>query len=136
MATSHGGGPMSRPRFPRRTLTSPDAATVRLDRAQREAIRREVAGAAGRYGAFDGHIAAGTREEAMRELRRLRGMFAVLDAIGWAEQCDAPDEQPVTVSSGAAWWARSELAGATGGEDAVALGALREIGARDALPVP
>jgi hypothetical protein len=131
--SNRSGGDREAPR-PGLIATEPDAATVRLDRTQREAIRRELAATAGAYGAFESHVAAGEREAAMRELRRLRGMFAVLDAIGWTEQREAPDEQPITVSSAAGWWARSHADAA--GDHALALGALREIGARDVLPLP
>ena len=81
---------------------------ITLDRHQREALRREMSGCANGYGDFEYTIRKGDREAAHRNLKRLRGTIGLPDAIGWSEQPDAPDLQPVTRSRAVAAWARRD----------------------------
>jgi hypothetical protein len=80
-------------------------ADVVLDREQREALRREIGLTATEAGDLAYTIARCDRPASRETLRRLTGMAALLDCIGWAEQDGAPDEQPVTLTPEAAWWA-------------------------------
>ena len=106
-----------------------------LDREQREAVRHEIATTANGYGDFEFAIEGGDRAWAIQHLQRLQGMLAVMDAIGWTEQPDGPDRQPVRATSRARQWAATnatELAVAMtqGGhvdQDLVALAALHQI---------
>ena len=86
-----------------------DQTQVTLDRAQREAIRAELTMRADGMGGDLPHgFACGDREFAHAQHRRLGRMIAVMDAIGWREQPDTPDEQPVPCSRSLAVWARRE----------------------------
>jgi hypothetical protein len=76
-----------------------------LDCDQRAALRRELAMDA------DGWTigVAFTREDIYPVAQRLLLIAGIMDAIGWSEQLDAPDLQPIAVTPEAAAWAR-ELA--------------------------
>ena len=106
-----------------------------LDREQREAVRHEIATTSNGYGDFEFAIQDGDRAWVIEHLERLQGMLAVMDAIGWTEQDDAPDRQPVHATSRARQWAATnaaELAVAMTQSgpvdmDLIALGALHRI---------
>lgn len=83
---------------------------VTLDRAQREAIRGEMLTAAGDCG--DISLALGDRRESgrdrefvVRRMARLQRIVATLDAVGWTEPPDNPEEVTVTVDRELAVWA-------------------------------
>lgn len=113
--------------------------TAVLDRAQREALRNVLRTTTSGYGDFAISFRKGDRQWVTEQLERLQGMVALMDAIGWSEQPDAPDEQPVTPTSQAAWWAgidRAELTEALAestevlDSDLLALGAYQAIEAQ------
>lgn len=81
--------------------------TVRLDRAQRQALREEIRDTAGDCRDINLALEQGNREFVVREARQLQRLVAALDAIGWTEPPDAPDDQTVTVDRELALWARS-----------------------------
>lgn len=74
---------------------NPDRALT-LDRAEREALRRELHGIAGSGADLETYVERGDRGHAYKLAADMRAMFAILDAIGWSEHPDEPDEQPVT----------------------------------------
>ncbi len=88
-------------------------ATIQLDFEQRAALRDHVAVTSDCGGDISNYMEAGNREDAVTAVENLRGMIALLDAIGWSEPSDAPHIQQVDISASAAWWAtlkRPELA--------------------------
>jgi sugar phosphate isomerase/epimerase len=109
---------------------------VTLDRDRREALRRDLAGTAHGYGDFEYAFRRGEREYAYKHVKRLRRMIEAMDAIGWTEQPDAPNEQPVPRTRSLIAWARryaNELAGSFAEEEPNdweldAYGAIRAIG--------
>ena len=87
------------------STTNPNP-TVRLDRAQRQALREEICDAAGDCRDINLALERGNREFVVREACQLERLVAALDAIGWTEPPDAADEQTVTVDQDLALWAR------------------------------
>jgi hypothetical protein len=73
------------------------ARVVVVDREQREAIREEISVHAHNYGGIDAAFDARDRQDVIRHLERFEAMVALMDAIGWREHPEAPDEQPVHV---------------------------------------
>lgn len=92
-----------------------------LDRAEREALRRELTEQASGFDDLDRCMQNGDREGAYRLAARLTTILAIIDAIGWSEHPDEPDEQPVTadLSPHAEWIERAarELVGFLEGDD-------------------
>ena len=86
-------------------------ATVALDREQREGIRSEIRVVASRFKDItkclqpdrDGNT---DRASVVRNITELVQWVAMLDAIGWQEPAEAPNEFVVTVDSELAMWAR------------------------------
>jgi hypothetical protein len=86
---------------------------IRLDRVQREAIRREIRMISseaedvprcfepGRDGLTDRAFVVAT-------IAKLERWVAVFDAIGWLESSGAPGEQDVIVDPDLAMWARGQ----------------------------
>lgn len=72
------------------------APPLTLDADERRAIREEVALDATALGDVETAIRGGDRAQAVGLLDVLTLHVGVLDAIGWTEQPDAPDAQPVT----------------------------------------
>jgi hypothetical protein len=68
---------------------------VTLDRAQREAIRTELALRACGWGHFQYGFSHGDREYTHEQHTRLGRMIAVMDAIAWSEQPDIPGRLPI-----------------------------------------
>lgn len=90
-------------------------ALVRLDRAQRAAIRREIWIIASGIGdielAFDEDLDERLgREFVLAWIERLQRLVAMLDAIEWREPESAPEQHSVTVDSELADWARTRAA--------------------------
>jgi hypothetical protein len=81
---------------------------VTLDRAQRAALRRELGLLAYPHGDLGIAVDKGERDYVVARLRQLRRMVDALDAIGWTEQPDTPDRQPVCSSRSLAAFARRE----------------------------
>lgn len=81
-----------------------------LDRDQRNAVRRQLRTTTYGFGDIGLAFSKGDRQAATRYLEHLQGMFALMDAVAWGEQPDAPDEQPVALSAEAAWWASIDRA--------------------------
>lgn len=79
-----------------------------LDRAQRAALRNEIELEANGYGDFALAIRKGDRAYVVAHHARLRRIIDALDTIGWTEQPDLPDEQPVRFGRSLAAWARRE----------------------------
>lgn len=88
------------------TKTRPGRVT--LDARQREALREEAALRTSGWGDIAWAFREGDRTYARGCLNRLRRSIELMDAIGWSEQADAPDEQPVARTHALAAWARSE----------------------------
>jgi hypothetical protein len=82
--------------------------TVTLDRAQRDAIRFNVATWTNGWGDIHIYTLDGDREHVRKARWELGRMIALMDAIGWTEQPDTPDEQPVSRSRSLAAFARRE----------------------------
>ena len=92
--------------------------TVQLDRAQREAIRREIAMASSLcrdvelcLAPKDGRRRDVTDRQFLLDMSaRIRQWVAALDAIGWEEpKDDAASERPVSVDRRLAKWAKKEV---------------------------
>ena len=86
-------------------------ATVALEREQREGIRSEVRVAASRSKDITKCLEADRdgntdRASVVREITELVQWVAMLDAVGWQEPPDAPNEFVVTVDSALAMWAQ------------------------------
>ncbi|MCW3038846.1 MAG: hypothetical protein JWM31_751 [Solirubrobacterales bacterium] len=69
--------------------------TFTLDAVERRAIRDAVATTATALGDVTLAIDHGRRDEALALLAEFELGIAVLDAIGWSDVPEAPDEQPV-----------------------------------------
>ena len=81
--------------------------SVTLDRAQREAVRRELGFDAHRCADIELYFDGGDRAETVRILALLSGLVAAMDVVGWQELPDAPDLQEVVVDGPLAVWAGS-----------------------------
>src|SRR5437764_1406570 len=111
--------------------------TITLDHEQRETLRDELTGTANGYGDFEYAFRRGERAYVVKQIEYLRGMASLMDAIGWVEQPDAPDEQPVTLDRRTLAWVRRharELATSFGEEppadrELVRYAAIRALGA-------
>jgi hypothetical protein len=79
-----------------------------LDRVQRAALHRELELDADPYGDFAISIRNGDRGYVVAHRARLGRMIEALDTIGWTEQPDVPDVQPVRFGRSLAAWARRE----------------------------
>lgn len=75
----------------------PNGRTVRLTREQRDVLRGYAATATSPYSDLSSALSDCDRPAALRHLRVILGALALLDAIGWTETPEAPDEQDVTV---------------------------------------
>lgn len=82
-----------------------DTAPLMLTRAQRVAVRGEVRLTASGWGDLEFGFAKGNRDEVRRAIAAITAMADLFDAIGWTEQPDAPDAQPVDVGPNVASWA-------------------------------
>ena len=85
-------------------------ATVALEREQREGIRSEIRLAASRSKDIRQCLQADRdgntdRASVVRKITELVQWVAMLDAIGWQEPPDAPNELVVTADSALAMWA-------------------------------
>jgi hypothetical protein len=80
-------------------------ATVELDRAQRVALRRELGVDAHRANDLESFFDRGDRAQFVRIMEILSGLALAMDAIGWQESPDAPDQQEVIVNEALAAWA-------------------------------
>jgi len=89
------------------TITSP-ACEATLDRAQREALRRQFEIVTGGCGDILLCIEKRDRAAARRLLEEVGQAIRAMDVIGWTEQPDAADEAPVWFSRRLASWARRE----------------------------
>lgn len=84
---------------------------VTLNRAQREALRAEIRIAAGDCGDVNlwldqPHL---DRASVVARIALLQQLVAALDAIGWAEPEDAPDDLEVVVDRQLALWAHGQF---------------------------
>jgi hypothetical protein len=81
---------------------------ITLDREQRMALRFEMELCANSVDDLTLYIARGDREGAHRIVKRAGEILALLDAIGWSEQADAPNDQSVPITDALASWSRGE----------------------------
>jgi hypothetical protein len=81
---------------------------VTLDRAQREAIRTELALRACGWGHFQYGFSHGDREYTHEQQPQLGRTITVMDAIASSEQPDIPDRLPISRNRSLAAWARRE----------------------------
>jgi hypothetical protein len=79
--------------------------TVTLDRVQREALRRELGVHAHRADDLEALFDRGDRAQFVWIMEILSGLALAMDAIGWQESPDAPDQQEVIVDEALAAWA-------------------------------
>ncbi len=96
---------------------SPDEGpAIVLDRAERAAMRRELACCGNGWGDFEIHIEQGDRAAAQRALDNLGTLLRFMDAIGWQEVEDAPDHQPIdrAAATELAAWAADNANGLVG----------------------
>jgi hypothetical protein len=84
------------------------ATEVMLDRTRREALRREMQLITSGWGDLGYALKNGELDYLHKSLKRLRQVAALMDAIGWIEQADAPDEQPVEYGRTLAAFARAQ----------------------------
>ncbi len=75
------------------------AGVVVVDREQHEAIYEEISVHAHNYGGIEAAFDTRDRQDVIRHLERFEAMVALMDAIGWREHPEAPDEQPVHVDA-------------------------------------
>jgi hypothetical protein len=80
-------------------------ATVELDRAQRDALRRELSVLAHLCTDVELGFDHGDRASVARILARLSDLVVVMDAIGWREDAQAPAHLSLTVDETLAGWA-------------------------------
>ena len=88
-------------------MSDPNLPAITLDRAQREAIRDDIRATAGALGDISLKLEEAHLDRAyiVRKIAQLERVVAALDAIGWAEPDNAPDQQTVTVDADLASWA-------------------------------
>ncbi len=86
-------------------MSNPNLPVITLDRQQRQAVRGDIRATAGDLNDLNLAFDRANRDFITRKIVQLQRLVAALDAIGWTEPPDAPDELVITVDADLAAWA-------------------------------